>query len=157
MKRISAILLSLGILSGAGAAHSERTFVAVLDGVQNIRPCPEVTATGSAIFVLNNAETELTFHIEYSGLSSAEVDAHIHNAGARDEGPVVFCLPDGEPKDGVWMVTPTDVQKLVTKQLYVNIHTVNCNAGELRGNILEQTVPVRATTWGAVKALFSVR
>jgi len=152
MRRFPAFAFVLLLV--AGAARTERTFIATLDGLQNVPALPEVTATGSATFVLNDAETELTFHIEYSGLSSTETGAHIHNAGARDIGPVVFVLPPGEPKDGVWPLTPEDVQKLVTKQLYVNIHTLTYEAGEIRGNILEQSLPVTLSTWGAIKALY---
>ena len=154
MRRIvAAICLCLAL--APGVARADRTFVAVLDGEQ--AGFPEVTATGSAVFVLNDDETELSYHIEYTGLSGPEYNAHIHNAGPRDDGPVVASLPLplGTPKTGVWQVTPDVVTELVNRRFYVNIHTEMYTPGEIRGNISEQPVPVTPTTWGAVKALYA--
>jgi hypothetical protein len=152
MKRTLSIAL-LGLLL-ASPGMAERYFFATIDGLQNVPPHPEVTATGSAELVLNDTETELSYHIVYSGLAGTETGAHIHTAGARDIGPIVHPLPVGTPKDGVWQVTTDDVYLLTHKRLYINIHTTAYEDGEIRGNIMEIPTPVHATTWGAVKALY---
>lgn len=155
MRRFVAVIcLCLGC--AAGAARADRTFVAVLDGEQ--AGIPAVTATGSAVFVLNEDETELSYHVEYTGLSSPEIYSHIHNAGPRDEGPIEPSLPlaVGTPKWGLWQVTADIVTKLASRRLYINVHTEMYGIGEIRGNISEQIiVPVAPTTWGAVKALYA--
>jgi len=49
-----------------------------------------------------------------------------------------------------------DVTELVAGRLYVNIHTEQYLTGEIRGNFMEQIVPVEETTWGSIKALFAL-
>lgn len=136
--------------------QASTTFKATLDGASNVPPIPSVTATGSASLVLNDDQTELSFHIEYDYLSSPESDAHIHNAGPRANGPIVFQLPIGEVKDGVWEIPPAMVAELLAGRLYINIHSDIYISGEIRGQIV-QAVTVRTETLGAVKARYGPR
>jgi len=145
------LILAVAIVLAAPAVRADTTYTAVLDGQQNVPPIPGVTATGSATLVLNGAATELSFTIMYQGLSSAEFGAHIHNAGPRDNGSVVFTLPLGSPKNGVWQIPPAMVTELEAGRLYINIHTDIYNTGEIRGNIMQQQVPVETSTFGALK------
>lgn len=143
-----------GLLMLTPLAASSTNFSATLNGAQNVPPIAAVTATGTASFVLNDAHTQLTFHIEYSGLIGNEVDAHIHNGTPRENGPVVFQLPAGEPKDGVWNIPADMVTELMAGRLYVNIHTDVYITGEIRGNITMDAVGVEHASLGAIKALY---
>lgn len=109
------------------------------------------TASGSATLVLADDLSTASFNITVTGLSSAEVAAHIHRA----DGSIAYTLPLGSPKIGVWnnpgLVDGTAMQ---LEQLYILVHTANNPTGEVRGNIVKQAVPVETGTWGAVKALF---
>ena len=111
-----------------------------IDGAQNVPP-NMVPGNGTGTFVLNADQTEVTYHIEYSGLVGNESDAHIHNATPRDNGPIVLQLPTGSPKDGAWQIPSDLVIELLEGRLYVNIHTDAYVQGELRGNITVTTTP----------------
>ena len=150
MRRIL-IFATVGMGLAAGIAGADTTFIAMLNGQQNVPPLPQVTATGSATLVLNQAGTELSFTITYQGLSSTEFGAHIHNARPGLNGSVVFTLPLGTPKAGIWQIPPDMVTELQAGRLYINIHTDTYSTGELRGNIMEQQVPVETSTIGALK------
>lgn len=153
MKRfvIGCTLLLAATVATAGASTS---FHADLNGQNNVPPISAVTATGFGDFVLNDAQTQLTFHIEYTGLSSPELDSHIHVGTTRENGPIAFELPLGTPKDGVWNITPEYVTDLLAGHLYVNIHSDLYVTGEIRGNIMQVAVPVVPTTWSKIKALY---
>lgn len=143
---------ALALILALVAQPGERLFVATLDGTQNVPPNPFVTATGTATFVLNAAQTELAFHIEYTGLSSDEIASHIHNADFKNNGPVAFTLPIGSVKDGVWQIPPAMVTELLAERLYVNVHSQTYSIGEIRGNITEAQVPVTPLSIGELKA-----
>ncbi|MEE9271374.1 MAG: CHRD domain-containing protein [Candidatus Krumholzibacteria bacterium] len=118
-------------------AAAEICFTATIDGIQSGTGSP---ATGTATLILNDAETELTYNIEFSGLLASESAAHIHSDG--EGGGVVHPLVLGTPKIGVWKstdaspLTPQRVQDLKDGLLYVNIHSTLHPAGEIRGQIL---------------------
>ncbi len=142
------VLMLLTVFSGSALAG--HVYQATLDGPQAGTASP---GTGTAILVLNNAETELTYHIEYSGLLAAETVSHIHNAPIGIGGPPVKNLPLGSPKDGVWnatpdpiALTPAMVAELKAGNLYINIHSTLHPGGEIRGQILIGTPTL--SPWG---------
>jgi hypothetical protein len=147
MRRV--LLAMILVLATTANGRAETTFVASLDGLQNVPPIPAVDATGTALLVLNG--DELTFTITYQGLSSREIAAHIHNARAGVNGGVAFTLPLGTPKQGTWQIPPEMVTELEAGRLYINIHTELYEAGEIRGQIMQQQVPVESATFGSLK------
>jgi hypothetical protein len=148
---MSAVVSLSGLVATASATT---TFTATLDGLQNVPPVPSVTATGTATMTLNDAQTELSFVIHVNGLSSPEISSHFHNAGRRDNGPIVFNLPLGNTKVGTWAIPPDMVTELFAGRIFVNIHTENYLSGEIRGNVSEDLVPVEQSTWGKIKLLY---
>jgi hypothetical protein len=150
--KITAIAFALMLAAAPVAAQMQ--FSCELNGDNNVPPIPAVTATGTGTFILNADHTELSYHIEYTGLSSPEIAAHFHVGGPRENGGAVFALPVGTPKDGVWAIPPEQVANLLDGRLYVNIHSELYVAGEIRGNIMPDEVGNEETTWGALKALY---
>lgn len=149
------VLVAIGSLAlSVQPALSETVFEATLDGQSNVPPRPPVSATGEAVMVLNNAQTELSYSISFTVLSSKETAAHFHNGRPRQNGPILEGLPLGSPKVGVWMVTLSDVVELFDDRVYINIHSATYTDGEIRGNVVETPVPIHDTTWGRVKALY---
>ncbi len=111
-------------------------FGAVLDGAQEAPDPVETDATGKARFIFDPDTNELSYEITFEGLSSPESNAHIHRAPAGTPGPVLYPLPAGSPKIGTITVADVDVASLLAGDLYVNIHSENFRAGEIRGQIL---------------------
>ena len=145
-------LVLIVVITAPVITNAETIFVATIDG-DSVNPPRNLPGTGTAVFVLNDEQTQLSFTITVQDLTSDETDAHVHNAGPRDRGPVVFELPVGANKVGVWDIPSNMVAELFANRLYVNIHTVNYVNGEIRGNITQQ-LPTAHTTWGAIKSLY---
>ncbi|MFX4740563.1 CHRD domain-containing protein, partial [Acinetobacter baumannii] len=74
------------------------------------------------------------FSLAFNSLSSAQTDAHIHGPAAPGVSAApVFPLPLGQISDFQIALTPSQVQDLKNGLLYVNVHSVNFPAGEIRG------------------------
>jgi hypothetical protein len=144
--------LFLLVLSSVGSptlTSASEIFRAVLTP----RPGVESAASGTAEFVLDGTETEIRYAIEVQDLSSAEIAAHVH----RSTGEILFDLPLGASKSGIWQNPgPLAVFLLRSQELFVLVHTEIYPQGEVRGDLL---VPVSgvSTSWGAVKALYENR
>lgn len=108
-------------------------FTASLQGGQETPPNSS-TGAGTATLLLSPDETTARVSLNFSGLTSAETDAHIHGpAGPGVVGVILFPLPAGNVSDFLISLTPTDVTNLKNGQLYVNVHTANFPNGEIRG------------------------
>lgn len=118
-------------------------FAANLSGA-NERPEPvNSPGTGTGTFTLQN--NTLTFAITYSGLTATANAAHIHGpAGTEETAPPLIDLAPfnggafGTAGTFTGKVILTAPQKaaLLGGRTYVNIHTGNFGAGEIRGQIV---------------------
>jgi hypothetical protein len=139
-------LLLLLLLATASAAES---FSARLVP----RPGTGATGSGTGSFTLDNQGVDLTFTIEYSGLTGPEVASHIH----RPDGSIAFTLPPGDEKMGVWTNIGTiDRLLLRSEQLYVLVHTDQNPSGELRGDILMGPLSGRLPSWSRLKSSYEL-
>ena len=121
------------------------------------------SGTGSANLRLNSAKTQAILHFSFGGLSSPRTAYHIHcqSVGSiptqiiYDIDDVDKFHPELKTSDGGYIWNITDVGSVTaaqivtliqTGQTYMNVHTVNYPAGEVRGNLLlvqgSQTPPV---------------
>jgi hypothetical protein len=124
------------------------TFTAVLNSGQEPPPNTNNSKAFGVAFVTFNAATgEVCFSISYeeSQLTAEETAAHFHAPGPPGvNAPVIIPLPPGSPKNGC--VTPDlteDLRRALFQGLwYVNVHTAKNPGGEIRGQVLPQTVPV---------------
>ncbi len=108
-------------------------FTATLDGQQEV-PANDSTATGTATLLLSADETTARLSLSFSGLSSAQTDAHIHGpASPGVNAGVLFPLPSGQISDFEITLTAQQVADLKNGLLYVNVHTGNFLTGEIRG------------------------
>jgi len=103
--------------------------------------------SGFATLRLNGRRNRALVDFRFSGLSSTQTAAHVHQSrdngsGGITNGPVVESLPLGVIDDYVWNIGPTGAysgQDLIdalygqdgTFPLYVNAHTTNAPGGEL--------------------------
>lgn len=140
----------------ASREHSESALRPVLEltYLTPVNPCsrlsmtfgPETTATvtsasGYGTFQLDTISNTLEYTIVYTGLSSVETNAHFHAfVPPAVSGPPIAGQPlsaNGSPKTGVWAYGSDAIEaQLLAGQVYVNIHTANYTAGEIRGNLI---------------------
>src|SRR6185437_16276517 len=88
-----------------------------------------------------------TYEITFSGLSAPATGAHIHApATATNSAGVVvpFSAPPATHGtiSGTASLTPDLVADIINGNAYVNIHTTNNPAGEIRGQIMPLHIPV---------------
>ena len=108
-------------------------FTATLNGAQETPP-NNSTATGRATLLLSPDEKTGRVSVTFNSLSSTQTDAHIHGPAAPGvSAPPVFPLPLGQISDFPITLTPSQVQDLKNGLFYVNVHSSNFPAGEIRG------------------------
>jgi hypothetical protein len=157
------LALALGAVPAAVAAAppAERpmTFVTSLSGAEEVAEPPVVTrARGTAIFRVSPDGTEMTYRLIVANIENVTM-AHIHLAPAGANGPVVLWLyPEGPPAQLIegrtsgilaqGTVTEDDlvgplagqtlsdlVDEITEGNAYVNVHTLQFPAGEVRGQL----------------------
>ena len=108
-------------------------FTANLTGAQET-PGNNSTGSGNATLLLSPDENSARVSLNFSGLTSAQTDAHIHGPGAAGViAPILEPLPNGSFSDFEIIMTPTEVSDLKNGLLYINVHTANFPNGEIRG------------------------
>ena len=108
-------------------------FTATLNGAQET-PQNNSTATGRATLLLSPDEKTGRVSVTFNGLSSTQTDAHVHGPAAPGVSAApVFPLPLGQISDFQITLTPSQVQDLKNGLYYINIHSSNFPAGEIRG------------------------
>jgi hypothetical protein len=111
-------------------------FVASLTGSQETPP-NNSTATGRATLLLSPDEKTARISLAFNGLSSGQTVAHIHGpAGPGVSAPPLFDLPLGQVSDFPITLTSSQVQDLKNGLFYINVHSSNFTAGEIRGQFL---------------------
>jgi hypothetical protein len=139
--RLALLGAALGTIAvaPASAAAPPRQYLAVLNAAQEVPPVAS-TAIGNAHLTFDNATAMLCFSIGFQGLSSPELFSHIHGP-ALPGAPanVIFFLPNGNPKSGcVGPLTKQQKAELNKNLWYINIHSDDFTAGEIRGQIIRQ-------------------
>lgn len=145
-------LVVLGFILSLAACDSEETFIATMNGANEVPNAVTTNATGTATFTLID---NLTLSYDLSVASISNVTAsHIHGAVAGQNGGVLVTLfAPAEPTGGVSgsvatgtitgsNITGMSFDSLLTRMrngsLYVNVHTTNFPAGEIRGQVEKQ-------------------
>jgi CHRD domain/PEP-CTERM motif len=120
-------------------------FHADLDGAQSSTPS---AGTGFANAWLNVGTNELTFNLVWTGLGSLTTNGHIHRGLPGVAGPVTVPFP-GLPLgqtfgayNRVFTLTAPLSADLIAGLDYVNIHTSQFPAGEIRGQLIAAPNPV---------------
>jgi hypothetical protein len=161
-RKMLVLTATLVALAVAQFSHSvlgapNRNFVAHLSGGQEV-PAAETRATGQAVFNVSKAGDEIRYRLIVANIENVTM-AHIHLAAAGVNGPVVVWLyPDAPPaqlipgrSNGVLAtgtITSADLvgplaggtladllDFMSTEDAYVNVHTSQFPAGEVRGQI----------------------
>ena len=121
----------------------QSSLFAMLDGAQIVTPVA-TTGTGTAILAVDSDQTRVEYEITISGFDPDSVTvAHFHNAPYGSNGPIVKDITFvGGHAEGEWTVsdasqplTPDHIAELLAGRIYINVHTIDNDAGEIRGNI----------------------
>jgi hypothetical protein len=104
-------------------------------------PPKDSAGTGSLTATLNTETDQLTYHIEFSGLTGPVAAAHFHGpaaegVNAKPQLPIKGS-PITSPIDGKATLTAEQAKELVDGKWYFNLHTAANPGGEIRGQILK--------------------
>ena len=92
--------------------------------------------TGSVTATYDTASKKLSWKGSYSGLSGPATAAHFHAGEKGKNGGVAIPIaPATSPLEGSATLTDAQAADLMAGKLYVNIHTANHKAGEIRGQL----------------------
>jgi len=129
---VAAGVFSLAVYSGFALSADIKLS---LGGDQEVPPVM-TSAKGSGTISIG-ADKSVSGMVTTSGI--AGVAAHIHDAAAGKNGPVI--IPLAKSGDNAWSVPPgaklTDAQykDLESGNLYVNVHSAAHKGGEIRGQL----------------------
>ena len=149
IKIIYPLLLLVVLLAFGCDEDNETDFRANLVGGDEVPPVT-TTATGTANFTHNEEDNTIQFSVNVTGISNV-IAAHIHQGAVGVNGPIVVTLFDG-PQTGTNFtgtlssgtinsgdVSGMSLEQLVVNmragQMYVNVHTTQNPAGEIRGQL----------------------
>jgi hypothetical protein len=130
---------TLEINSPVAPATGGEAFTVYLSSAQQV-PTNASTGQGRGCISINAATQTMSYRIDFTGLSSAQTLAHIHNPApvGTNTGDIVSLGTVGGTSgviSGTAAVTPTIISHILSGQAYVDIHTVNFPDGEIRGQI----------------------
>jgi hypothetical protein len=116
------------------------TYHASLSGAAEVPPVA-ANGDGSASINFDTVTKEITWQVDYSGLSAPAAAAHIH-CGAEPGANAGVAVPLGtapnlaSPLKGKGVMTDAQVADLHAGKCYVNVHTPDNKGGELRGQLV---------------------
>ncbi len=125
-------------------------FTANLNGAQEVPPTSS-TGTGTATLLLSPDEKTARVALNFSGISGAQTDAHIHGpAPAGSTASALFPLPLGQLNDYEITLTPSQVQDLKNGLFYINVHSATFPTGDIRGQF-QTSASASAVQFAATK------
>ncbi|MDE2167049.1 MAG: CHRD domain-containing protein [Alphaproteobacteria bacterium] len=123
-----------------GSAHAaSMKFKVPLMGSEEV-PAVMSKAKATAYLTWNPSTRIVTWHIVYSKLSSPATMAHFHNGAMGKDGPVMIWLtkkgePVKSPINGKATLSPEQAQQFEAGDWYINVHSKDHPAGEIRGQV----------------------
>ena len=127
--------------SGGLALAAPLSFNVPLTGAQVVPPV-QTHGSGSAQLTYDPATRHLTWSVTYSGLSSEATMAHFHGPAptGKNAGVLIWISKRGEamqtPTAGETTLTPEQAQQFMAGDWYINLHTKEYPAGEIRGQVM---------------------
>jgi CHRD domain-containing protein len=132
--RLSALWASAALALGSAAAMAADVKVKLVGAEET--PPVTTTATGTGTITIA-ADMSVSGSVKTTGIEGTV--AHIHTGAMGQSGPPIITFTKGA--DGTWMVPAgsklTDEQYAAFKagNLYVNVHSADHKAGEIRGQL----------------------
>ncbi len=143
-----------GEIRGQINFETSTTFTNEANGAQEVPPATG-NGFGRAVFNLSADQSFLEFKVQATGLTGAITGAHLHVGAPGVAGAVVEDLTpfiDGFNIEGVVMPSAY-LSDLLAGDIYLNIHTADNPAGEIRAQLIqEKNMSFDATLNGAQEA-----
>ncbi|HUZ64907.1 MAG TPA: CHRD domain-containing protein [Acetobacteraceae bacterium] len=140
-RRTVLVLASLAWTGSAAVAlAAPMSFDVPLAGAQEVPPVHS-SGHGTAALTYDPGTRQVTWSVTYSGLSSAVTMAHFHGpAPAGKNAPVAIWIskqgsPPASPITGEATLTPAEAEQFTAGQWYINVHSKDHPAGEIRGQV----------------------
>ena len=121
---------------------------ASIDGAQaNAGAGTGSPGTGSASMTLDDITKEFKWNVQWSGLTGNVTVAHFHGPALPNQNAGVQVPFDtaSNPSIGIAILSSTQESDLLAGLWYINIHSTDEPAGEIRGQV--HVVPIPATIW----------
>ncbi len=155
------ILLAVGLLPACEGNYREiirevtrspnsEAIALELDGSSEVPPV-DTAATGSGTLTVELNTGGISGSATFTGLSSPFKAAHIHSGFAGSNGPIFVPLVQNPDNPNQLDIPPdtrlseADLAILLAGGMYVNVHTTNFPAGEIRGQITPEWITVLST------------
>ena len=121
-----------------------QTLTIALEGDQEV-PMVDSPHTVSATVTINETDMQIDASMDLSSIDDVTA-AHIHSGTIGTNGGVVFAFADDD-SDNVWEISSQaisndDLTSLLSAEYYINVHTTTVASGELRGQIITDTMTV---------------
>ncbi len=118
-------------------SDAELTFEAVLDGKSAVPPNAS-KAEGSATLIFNTVSKKFTITVNYNGVEA--ISGHVHRGAIGENGDIVLGFselksPIRETSDAL---DAAQERELNSNLYYLNIHSIEYPAGEIRGQLIKQ-------------------
>jgi hypothetical protein len=140
-RRALMVFVGLACAGSITLAHAAPvSFTVPLTGAQQVPPV-DTPGSGSADLTYDPGTKVVTWNITFTGLSSDATMAHFHGPAASGKnGPVKVWLSEKgaavtSPLKGQATLSSADAQEFVSGQMYINVHTKDHPAGEIRGQV----------------------
>lgn len=132
----SFLLAAALCLTVAPAFAKTEHFRATLSGNQQVPPV-QTQGHGTTEATLNTRTHKLDYTVTYDGLSGPAVAAHIHGPAkpGQNAGVIVPLGNPASPIKGSATLSPAQMKMLEEGETYVNVHTAQNKAGEIRGQL----------------------
>jgi hypothetical protein len=99
-------------------------------------PPTDSKGTGSVAATFDTTSKKLTWKGNYKDLSGSATAAHFHIGDVGKNGAVAIPIsPNASPFEGSATLTDAQATDLLAGRMYVNVHTANHKAGEIRGQV----------------------
>jgi Cu/Zn superoxide dismutase len=139
----AALAFTLAAVGGAAARSQANTLhIAAAMAAANEIPTPKgdvsnARGTFTATLTKSGNGAELSWRLEFNGLSGNAIAAHIHVAAPGVAGPVrvPLCAPCTSGVTGTANITADVLDAILNGRAYVNVHTPTNPAGEIRDQV----------------------
>src|ERR1044071_109911 len=112
------------------------SFTADLRGSSEVPPT-ESNAKGKAELTYDASTKTLRWTISYWGLTGSATAAHFHGPGGEgaNAGMMITISPLSSPMKGAAILTEDQSKALLSRNMYINVHTAKYTDGEIRGQL----------------------